>query len=152
MARLMIEQAVKSDFLYWAAMTLDPDIVLATILGTPPAALDGVSVDERARVRRMMRQILPLSARREGLLNEAAIAVSLGRYWLEGIDTPTLIVSLEDDLYGTYASARYTAAHIRNARFVGYASGGHMLAGHNEEVMAELKAFLGAPGTVGMAR
>ncbi len=68
------------------------------------------------------------------------------------IEAPTLIVSVEDDLYGTYASAKYTAAHIRNARFVGYPSGGHLLAGHNDEVMAELKAFLGGSSAVGMAR
>ncbi|MCD6042647.1 MAG: hypothetical protein K0R40_2250, partial [Burkholderiales bacterium] len=40
--------------------------------------------------------------------------------------------------------ARYTAAAIPGARFVGYESGGHMWAGHHAEVLAEIKAFLQA--------
>jgi pimeloyl-ACP methyl ester carboxylesterase len=149
-AAFMVERVVQSDFLYWAAMTLYPDVVLGTILGTPPAVLARAAIDERARVHRLMRQILPLSPRSQGLLNEAKVAASLGRYDLERISAPTLVISLEDDLYGTYAGARYTAEHVPGARFVGYRSGGHMLVGHMDEVVAQVKAFLGKPGVVAM--
>lgn len=142
LARFMIEQAVKSDFLYWAAMNVDPGLVLETILGTPRRALSGVSDVERARVQRMMRDILPLSARQDGLVNEAAIAASLEPYPLEKIAAPTLVVSAADDLYGTYGSARYTAGRIPGARFIGLPSGGHLMAGHTDEVAKELIAFL----------
>ena len=141
-ARFMIEHAVKSDFLYWAAMHVDPGIVLETILGTPRRTLAGVSQAERARVQRMMRDLLPLSARQRGLVNEAAIAASLEPYPLERITAPTLVISAADDRYGTYASARYTAERIPGARFIGLPDGGHLMAGHTDEVAKALVAFL----------
>jgi 2-hydroxy-6-oxonona-2,4-dienedioate hydrolase len=145
-ARFIIEKATRSDLLYWAAMKAAPSLIARTILGTPPEALVTASAQERARARKLMRQILPLSARRPGLANEAAIAASLPRYELERISTPTLVVSVADDLYGTFDSARYTAAHIPGARFIGYPSGGHLWIGHHDEISAELFAFLGKPG------
>jgi len=66
----------------------------------------------------------------------------LERYDLEGIHVPTLILSTVDDRYGTYDAARYTAEHIHGARFIGYATGGHLLVGHNNDVFAEIVAFL----------
>jgi len=91
----------------------------------------------------VMQRLLPLSERTQGLVNDWAIGASIERYPLERITAPTLVVSLEDDLYGTFRSARYTAAHIPGARFVGYARGGHAWVGHHEEIFAQLVAFLG---------
>jgi pimeloyl-ACP methyl ester carboxylesterase len=62
---------------------------------------------------------------------------------LEKIEAPTLVVSAQDDLYGTYAMARYTAAHIPGARFIGYPSGGHMWVGRNAELLGEVQGFFG---------
>lgn len=144
-ARFMIEHAIKWDFLYWAAMNADPGLVFETILGTPRRTLADVSPRERSRVEEMMSNILPLSARQHGLLNDGAVAAALESYPLEKIAAPTLIFSAVDDLYGTYASARYTADRIAGARFVGFESGGHLMAGHGDEVTRELVAFLGQP-------
>jgi pimeloyl-ACP methyl ester carboxylesterase len=58
------------------------------------------------------------------------------------VRAPTLIVSAEDDLFGIFDVARYTAAEIPGARFIGYAEGGHLLVGHDREVMAGIEAFL----------
>ncbi|HET7365216.1 MAG TPA: alpha/beta hydrolase [Burkholderiales bacterium] len=147
-AGFMLERAVTSDFLYWAAMTLVPDVVVETVLGTPAEVLATAGLDERVRVRTIMRHILPVSLRKQGLRNEAVIAASLGRYELERIAAPTLLVSVEDDGYGTYAGARYTAEHVTGARFIGYPTGGHMMVSHFAQVMAQVSAFLGAaPGT-----
>jgi pimeloyl-ACP methyl ester carboxylesterase len=79
------------------------------------------------------------------MLNDSRIAVSLPRFELERIAARTLAISAADDLYGTFASARYTAEHVPNARFVGYPSGGHVWVGHHREVMGEVLAFLGKP-------
>jgi len=140
--RFMVEHAVKSDLLYWAAMTLAPNVVIGTILGTPPQVVRRGGPFERANVAMMMRHILPISRRAQGLENEARIAASLERYELERIAAPTLVVSVEDDGYGTFVPAQYTARHIPGARFVGYRSGGHLLVGHRAEVEDELNAFL----------
>jgi pimeloyl-ACP methyl ester carboxylesterase len=90
----------------------------------------------------MMELILPVSPRRLGLLNDAAVTSSLPRYELERIAAPTLVISVADDLFGTYAAARYTAEHIPQARFVGYPIGGHVWVGHHAQVISEIAAFL----------
>lgn len=149
-ARFMLERALESDFLYWAAMTFDPDLVLRTVLGTPPELVATADLEERVRVTLVMRHILPVSRRQHGLLNEATIAASLERYDLERIAVPTLLVSTEDDGYDTYVGARYTAEHVPGARFIGYRSGGHLLVGHQAEVTHEITTFLGAAPRIGM--
>jgi pimeloyl-ACP methyl ester carboxylesterase len=90
----------------------------------------------------MLDHILPISPRRHGLVNDAAVVSSLPRYELERIGTPTLVMSAADDLFGTFDTARYTAEHIPGARFVSYPSGGHLLVGHQRAVQSEMIAFL----------
>ncbi len=68
--------------------------------------------------------------------------VAMSRYELERLAVPTLIISVENDLFGTYRSARYTAEHVRGARFVGYLTGGHLWVGHQKEVWSEVVGFL----------
>jgi 2-hydroxy-6-oxonona-2,4-dienedioate hydrolase len=134
--------ALKWDFLFWSATRLARDVVVRSVLGTPPEVLRSASAEEQQRVAEILEDILPVSARRLGLLNDAAVTMSLERYELETISAPTLALSVEDDLYGTYECARYTAAHIPNARFIGYATGGHLWVGHQREAFAEIAAFL----------
>jgi pimeloyl-ACP methyl ester carboxylesterase len=116
--------------------------MLEAILATPPERVDEASAAEQARVAEILAHILPVSPRRLGLLNDASVTSSLERYPLERLTTPTLIVSAEDDLFGTYDVARYTAGQIPGARFIGYAEGGHILVGHHEDLMAEIEAAL----------
>jgi 2-hydroxy-6-oxonona-2,4-dienedioate hydrolase len=142
LARFMYERAVRSDFLYWTAMQAAPDVVVKTILATPPEIVASADAAERTRVEQMMQRILPLRERHAGLLNDAAVAASLERYALERIAVPTLLVSARDDLYGTYESAAYTAGQIPGARFVGYESGGHVWVGHHRELVSLMKEFL----------
>jgi 2-hydroxy-6-oxonona-2,4-dienedioate hydrolase len=138
----LFDTALKSDFLFWGAARLARNSILRSLLATPPALVESASADEQARVDKLMNHILPVSARRLGLLNDGAVVRSLERYDLERITTPTLAVSTQDDLFGTFDSARYTAEHIPGARFVGYPSGGHLLVGRQQEVMAEIAGFL----------
>ena len=143
--RFMLETAVRSDLLYWVTLKVAPSLVARTVLATPPEVLAAASAREQARAREVMEHLLPLAERSQGLLNDWAIGASIARYPLERIGAPTLVISLKDDLYGTFESARYTAAHIPGARFVGYPSGGHAWVGHHDEILAELVAFLGGP-------
>jgi pimeloyl-ACP methyl ester carboxylesterase len=91
----------------------------------------------------VLHSILPLSSRAAGLRNDALIASSLTRYDLEAIRAPTLIVSVKDDLYGTFAGAQYTAQHIPGAGFIGYERGGHLWVGHHEELVDAMASFCG---------
>lgn len=140
--RFMLERAIRSDLLYWSALKAAPALIVKTVLATPTEVVAAASQGEQARVRELMERLLPLSQRTDGLLNDAAVAATLERYPLEKIASRTLVVSLPDDLYGTYASAKYTAAHIPGARFLEYPSGGHVWVGHHEELVNELAAFL----------
>ena len=54
-----------------------------------------------------------------------------------------LAISVEDDRYGTFAPARYTAEHIPGARFLGFPTGGHLWVGHHEDIAARIADFLG---------
>jgi pimeloyl-ACP methyl ester carboxylesterase len=139
---MLFDTALRSDFLFWAATRLASDTLVRSVLATPPEVLHAASRDEQERVARVLEEILPVSARRLGLLNDAAVTSRLERYELEKISAPTLAFSVEDDLYGTYECARYTAAHIPNARFIAYPTGGHLWVGHQREAFAEIAAFL----------
>lgn len=138
----LIENALKSDFLFWAAMKLSRPATIRTMLATPPAVVEHADADEQTRITKLLEHILPVSPRRFGLLNDVAVVAALPRYDLERIATPTLIVGMEDDLLGLFAAARYTAAHIPHSRFIGYPSGGHMWVGRQKELSSEIGDFL----------
>jgi len=78
------------------------------------------------------------------LLNDAAVLSALPPYDLERVAAPTLILSVDDDLFRTRDGARYTADHVPGARLVQYPTGGHLWAGHQAEIMGEIAAFIGA--------
>jgi 2-hydroxy-6-oxonona-2,4-dienedioate hydrolase len=140
--RFLFEAALKSDFLFWAAIRLARPVVTRAILATPPDVVKNADAGEQARVGELLRHILPVSARRLGLLNDAEVTSTLPRYELERISVPTLAISVADDLFGTMDGARYTAMHVPGARFTGYTSGGHVFVGRQKEIVAEIAAFL----------
>ena len=131
-----------SDFLFWTATHAARNQVIKVVLATPPELLATASPQERARVNAMLDNILPVSARAEGLRSDTAVGKHLGPSPLESIHVPTLIVSARDDRYGTYASAAYTASHVAGAKFIGFDQGGHTWVGHDDEVMSEIVKLL----------
>jgi pimeloyl-ACP methyl ester carboxylesterase len=139
---LVFDAVLRSDFIFWAGGKLAHQTYVRSVLGTPPEVAARASAADQARLQLLLDQILPLRARRLGLLNDAAVVSSLRRYELERITAPTLAISTADDLYGTFAGARYTAEHVPGARFIGYPSGGHMLVGHDAETAAHVAKFL----------
>ena len=141
-AVFLADLMLRSDFLFWAALRAAPKTMTRAILATLPQVAEGASPAERARLEQIKQHILPVSPRRQGLLNDAAVVTALPRYELERIAAPTLAISAADDLYGTYDGARYSAEHIPHARFVGSPSGGHLLVGHDEESAMAIAEFL----------
>jgi len=138
----LFETILKSDFLFWAATRFARETVIRAILATPPAVVANAGADEQARIDELLTHILPVSPRRLGLINDVQVTSSLQRYELERIAVPTLAISLQDDLYGTFDGARYTMEHIPRARFIGYPIGGHLWVGHQKELVAEVVTFL----------
>jgi pimeloyl-ACP methyl ester carboxylesterase len=141
---VVFETVLKSDFLFWLATRTIQRTLVKTILATPPEVFDRASENEQARAAAILDHILPVSGRQRGLLNDAAIGSTIPRYDLERITTPTLAISVADDLYRTYDGARYTAEHVPGARFIGYPSGGHVWIGHQDDMVAAIIAFIAA--------
>jgi len=140
----LFNTALRSNFLFWAIRQAAPTLMIRGLLGTPPELVERADAQDRARVETMLDEILPVTDRRLGLLNDAAVTTTIARSALEDVSTPTLTISAADDLYGTYDAARYTAEQIPGARFVGYPDGGHMLVGRNAEVTNAIAEFLAA--------
>jgi len=133
---------LQSDFLFWAGMRIAEDQMIATLLATDPEIVRGASPQEQARVRKILRDILPVSTRSQGLLNDARQAGSPQPMPIETIAAPTLAISVEDDRFGTAAAARHIAATVPGAQLIVYPSGGHVWVGHDQEMWVEIDSFL----------
>ncbi len=117
----IMEYGLQSDFLFWAGMTLAEDKMIATLLATDPALVrKAASPEEQARVRNILREILPVSARSKGLLNDGLQAGTPPEQKIETIKAPTLAISMEDDRFGTADAARHIAATVPGAELVIY--------------------------------
>lgn len=138
----MIGLVLGSDFLFWAGVKAAPDFMTEMVLATEPALLENVSDAERRRVREVLFHILPVSRRKAGILMDSRDAGDPPPYPLEQITCPALVISAQDDLYGTAASAAHAAAQIPNSRLVLYPTGGHLWVGHDEALWATVAEFV----------
>jgi pimeloyl-ACP methyl ester carboxylesterase len=141
-ARAIIEYCLKSDFLFWSATKLNEDAMISALLATDPELVRRADPAERARVRAILRDILPVTDRARGLLQDGILAGDPAPMALETISAPTLALSLEDDGFQTIAAARHIAASVPGAELVTYAQGGHVWVGHDREVFETIDAFL----------
>ena len=81
------------------------------------------------------------SAPASGTLN-GRLAGNPARVDFGQIRVPTLVISVEDDRFGTAATARDIAARVPQARLVIYPSGGHIWLGHDDDVSDEVARFV----------
>ncbi len=137
-AEALLMRVIASDFLFWVGLHVARDQVIQYVLATPPEQVKAASAAERARVSILLSRSLPVSDRAAGLRSDSVLGKSLGPSALETVRMPTLIVSVRDDSFGTYASSAYTASQIPGAKFVGFEQGGHVWVGHDDEVMQAL--------------
>lgn len=142
LAEAIIAWGLRSDLLFWLGMTLAEDRMIGTLLATDPALVHAASSDEQARVREILRDILPVSDRARGLLNDGRLAGSPEPMPLERVRAPTLALSLEDDRFETLAAARHIAATVPGARLASWPTGGHVWVGYNGHVFATVDGFL----------
>ena len=138
----MVEGVLNSDFLYWAALNTMPDRLVGTLLATDPALLAQASAEERRRAYRILEEILPISGRVRGMRNDAQLAGNPAQVEFNGIRVPTLVISVEDDRFGTAATAREIARAVPGAELIVYPSGGHIWLGHDGDVADEITRFI----------
>jgi len=140
--KAILEYVTTSDFLWWLGMKLAPARMIRFVLATDPAVVAAANPAERQRALDTLWNILPLSARSHGLLNDARFVSTSQAIAVEKITAPTLVASLEDDFYRTLAPARTIAAAIPGARLLTYPTGGHAFIGREADLFAEVEAFI----------
>lgn len=142
LAMAAMQRAMRSDFAFWLTLKTAPRQATETLLATDWSVVAAATPAEQARVRQILWDILPVSDRADGLLNDMRQALNLQPMALETISAPTLAISLEDDRFDTYLAARHIAASVPGARLLSFETGGHVWVGHQEALFDGMAAFL----------
>ena len=132
--RLAVGAVLGSDFAFWALSRVAAGQMTRTLLATDPTLLDNVAPDERQRAHTILDQIFPISRKIDGLRTDGFWAGAPSTTAYERIEAPTVIISCEDDLFGTAATARLLAERIPDAALTIFQSGGHIWLGHDADV------------------
>lgn len=138
----LVRRLLTSDFLFWAAKETMSKQLIDFLLATDPALLDEVPAAERERAYKILDQILPISRRSRGMLNDANLAGHPARIAFGQLRVPLLLLSADDDRFGTAATARAIARQVRGSRLIVYPTGGHIFLGHREDSGAEIARFI----------
>jgi hypothetical protein len=83
MSERLLMFLVSSDLAFWLARKLARNMLIKTVLGTPPDVVSNESLQEQARVDRILQNIQPIGPRALGIRNDARITRSLGRFNLK---------------------------------------------------------------------
>ncbi len=92
--------------------------------------------------------MLPIAERKRGVVLDAAVtnpdmARSFDHYPIENLQPPTLILHARDDKLASYTAVTDVLDRFPDgSTFVSFADGGHLLAGHGEEVKRRVTDFL----------
>ena len=133
---------LNSDFAYWSVLEAAPKTLIGTLLATDPALLATFNASERQRAFSMLTDILPIHARAKGMLNDARQAGHPAKIDFSQLKMPVLIISAEDDRFGTAATARKIAKIVPHAELVIFPNGGHIWLGHDEAVAKLMHSFV----------
>jgi pimeloyl-ACP methyl ester carboxylesterase len=140
--RMAVDLVLGSDMAFWALSAAAPGRMMRTLLATDPALLARVSPQERRRAGLILDGLMPVSRKTGGLRADAIWAGAPSATPYQEIGVPTLVLSCEDDLFGTAETARLLAARIPGARLTIWPEGGHVWLGHDGDVAQEIAAFL----------
>ncbi len=117
-------------------------MLLRTLLATDPALLIRVSPEERRRADLIREGLMPIGRKTDGLRADGFQAGTPAQTAFGDITRPTLILSCEDDLFGTADTARLLAERIPGARLVVYPDGGHIWLGRDADLTREIREFI----------
>ena len=87
--------------------------------------------------------MMPIHARSRGMLNDARQAGHPARLDFAALAMPVLLLSAEDDRFGTAATARKIAAVVPHAQLTIFPDGGHIWLGHDDAVADRIHEFIG---------
>jgi 2-hydroxy-6-oxonona-2,4-dienedioate hydrolase len=139
--RIALEALYRFDLVMWLLMRLAPRF-MSRLVGVPPSAIASLTPHQQTMADEIVASILPAAPRRPGLSNEGRTQRPGREYPLGGITAPTLVISAADDPYQTLPVARHAVSLIPNSRLIEFATGGHLLFGHDDEIWPAVAAFL----------
>ena len=139
--RMLLDALYRSDFPMWLLMKLAPQFMY-TLVAVPPSLVPTLSPEDRADLNKSIVNMLPVSPRRLGVLNEGNTQGTQIQYPLDQVTMPTLFISAADDLYKTLAVAQHAARIIPNAKLIEFPTGGHLLLGRGNEIWPAVADFL----------
>jgi 2-hydroxy-6-oxonona-2,4-dienedioate hydrolase len=141
----VVTAMINSDFLAWAVLKLTPIMpggLTRMMLGTDAAVVRVAQPSEKARIRQILDDLLPITSRLTGMQFDIQTAATHEPYPIEKIACPVLTISAEDDRFGTASRARYIAASVPDGRALIFPTGGHALVGHYADALRESTSFL----------
>lgn len=129
------QAALLTDFVYWAAVSTAPNVVLE-FFGLSRASQANLAPEELDRVRSVLTTMNPLGLRTAGLEHDSVEdnLFAGATFDLETISAPTLVVHASDDSFIPPVHAVYTAQHIPGAQLAMYDVGGHFVMGRNDAI------------------
>jgi len=139
--RFVLNALYRFNLPMWLVMRIAPRIMYR-LVAVPTSLIPSLAPDERARLDEAIDLILPVTARRLGVLNEGTTQGSAREYPLARVAAPTVLISAADDLYNTLPVARHAATVIPHSRLIELTTGGHLLLGRGKEVWRTVAAFL----------
>lgn len=92
--------------------------------------------------------MIPIEERKDGVILDASVtnldmARNYDDYPIENLQVPTLIFHAKDDKLASYADTEKAVKRFPNCTFISFESGGHLIAGHGEEIKEVVSKFIG---------
>ena len=139
--RAVFDVLFRSDFLFWLITTY-----FSAGVRTPMGIPKGLELtpEYRAEVAEMMRTVLPVKPRADGVLFDTYVSnpeINTGYPFAE-IAAPALILNARDDPMAPYENARSLAEQIPGAELLTIEHGGHLMLGQRERTVAAIRRFL----------
>ena len=94
--------------------------------------------------------MMPVHDRKEGVVLDASMtnpdmARNFEHYPIEALQIPTLIFHAKDDKLARYSDTERAVPRFPDCTFVSFESGGHLMAGHGEEIKKAVSDFVTKP-------
>lgn len=91
--------------------------------------------------------MMPVNDRKDGVVLDASItnpdmARNFEDYPIEDLQIPTLIFHAKDDKLASYSDTERAVSRFPDCTFVSFESGGHLMAGHGEEIKKAVSDFV----------
>lgn len=92
--------------------------------------------------------MLPVGDRKNGVVLDASVtnldmARNYDNYRIEDLQVPTLVFHAKDDKLASYTDTENAVKRFPNCTFIPFESGGHLIAGHGEEIKEAVSKFIG---------